>query len=155
MTTPLRVNGKTTAVNATPETPLLWVLRGELQLTGTKFGCGMALCGACTVLIDGQPTRSCMTPLSAVGERGVETIEGLQGPQITALRRAWTELDVVQCGYCQSGQLVAAAALLKATPRPTEADIDAAMNGHLCRCGTYPRIRAGILKAAGMLAVGG
>ncbi|HQC94345.1 MAG TPA: (2Fe-2S)-binding protein [Aquabacterium sp.] len=151
MTTPLRVNGKTTAVNATPETPLLWVLRGELQLTGTKFGCGMALCGACTVQIDGQPTRSCMTPLSAVGERGVETIEGLQGPQITALRRAWTELDVVQCGYCQSGQLVAAAALLKATPKPTDADIDAAMNGHLCRCGTYPRIRAGILKAAGML----
>lgn len=154
MTTPLRVNGKTTAVSATPETPLLWVLRGELQLTGTKFGCGMALCGACTVQIDGQPTRSCVTPLSTVAGRAVETIEGLQGPEITALRQAWTELDVVQCGYCQSGQLVAAAALLKATPKPTDADIDAAMNGHLCRCGTYPRIRAGIVKAAGMLRTG-
>ncbi len=155
MTTPLRVNGKTVAVNATPETPLLWVLRGELQLTGTKFGCGMALCGACTVQIDGQPTRSCVTPLSAVGGRGVETIEGLQGPQITALRQAWTELDVVQCGYCQSGQLVSAAALLKASPKPTDADIDAAMNGNLCRCGTCPRIRAGIHRAAALLAGAG
>jgi isoquinoline 1-oxidoreductase alpha subunit len=151
MSIPLQVNGRTTPVAAAPDTPLLWVLRGELQLTGTKFGCGMALCGACTVQIDGQPTRSCVTPLSAVGTRRVDTIEGLQGPEITALRRAWTELDVVQCGYCQSGQLVAAAALLKQTPRPTDADIDAAMNGHLCRCGTYPRIRAGILRAADML----
>ncbi len=154
MSTSLRVNGKTADVAAAADTPLLWVLRGELQLTGTKFGCGMALCGACTVQVDGQPTRSCVTPLSAVGTRSVETIEGLQGPEITALRRAWTELDVVQCGYCQSGQLVAAAALLKATPQPTEADIDAAMNGHLCRCGTYPRIRAAILKAAGLLRTG-
>jgi isoquinoline 1-oxidoreductase alpha subunit len=154
MTTTLNLNGKPQAVNATPETPLLWVLRGELQLTGTKFGCGMALCGACTVQIDGQPTRSCVTPLSAVGTRSVATIEGLQGPQIKALRQAWTELDVVQCGYCQSGQLVAAAALLAATPEPTDADIDAAMNGHLCRCGTYPRIRAAILKAASLLRTG-
>jgi isoquinoline 1-oxidoreductase alpha subunit len=154
MPTTLNLNGKPQAVNATPDTPLLWVLRGDLQLTGTKFGCGMALCGACTVQIDGQPTRSCVTPLAAVGDRAVQTIEGLQGPEITALRAAWTELDVVQCGYCQSGQLVAAAALLKATPKPTDGDIDTAMNGNLCRCGTYPRIRAGIHRAAALLASG-
>ena len=151
MTTTLQVNGKTQTVAATPDTPLLWVLRGDLQMTGTKFGCGMALCGACTVQIDGQPTRSCVTPLSAVGSRAVTTIDGLQGPEITALRAAWTELDVVQCGYCQSGQLVSAAALLKAAPKPTDADIDAAMNGNLGRCGTYPRIRAGIHRAAALL----
>ena len=155
MTTTLQVNGKAQSVAATPDTPLLWVLRGDLQMTGTKFGCGMALCGACTVQIDGQPTRSCVTPLSAVGTRSVTTIDGLQGPEITALRAAWTELDVVQCGYCQSGQLVSAAALLKATPKPTDADIDAAMNGNLCRCGTYPRIRAGIHRAAVLLAGAG
>jgi isoquinoline 1-oxidoreductase alpha subunit len=152
MTTTLQVNGKAQTVAATPDTPLLWVLRGDLQMTSTKFGCGMALCGACTVQIDGQPTRSCVTPLSAVGSRAVTTIDGLQGPEITALRAAWTELDVVQCGYCQGGQLVSAAALLKATPKPTDADIDAAMNGNLCRCGTYPRIRAGIHRAAALLA---
>ena len=152
MTTTLQVNGKPQTVAATPDTPLLWVLRGDLQMTGTKFGCGMALCGACTVQIDGVATRSCVTPLSAVGARAVTTIDGLQGPEITALRAAWTELDVVQCGYCQSGQLVSAAALLKATPKPTDADIDAAMNGNLCRCGTYPRIRAGIHRAAALLA---
>jgi isoquinoline 1-oxidoreductase alpha subunit len=155
MTTTLQVNGQAQTVAATPDTPLLWVLRGDLQMTGTKFGCGMALCGACTVQIDGQPTRSCVTPLSAVGSRAVTTIDGLQGPEITALRAAWTELDVVQCGYCQSGQLVSAAALLKAAPKPTDADIDAAMNGHLCRCGTYPRIRAGIHRAAALLAGAG
>jgi len=152
MTTTLHVNGKPHTVAATPDTPLLWVLRGDLQMTGTKFGCGMALCGACTVQIDGQPTRSCVTPLSAVGDRAVTTIDGLQGPEIAALRAAWTELDVVQCGYCQSGQLVQAAALLKATAKPTDADIDTAMNGNLCRCGTYPRIRAGIHRAAALLA---
>ena len=152
MTTTIQVNGKAQSVAATPDTPLLWVLRGDLQMTSTKFGCGMALCGACTVQIDGQPTRSCVTPLSAVGTRSVTTIDGLQGPEITALRAAWTELDVVQCGYCQSGQLVSAAALLKATPKPSDADIDAAMNGNLCRCGTYPRIRAGIHRAALLLA---
>ena len=152
MTTTIQVNGKAQSVAATPDTPLLWVLRGDLQMTSTKFGCGMALCGACTVQIDGQPTRSCVTPLSAVGTRSVTTIDGLQGPEITALRAAWTELDVVQCGYCQSGQLVSAAALLKASPKPTDADIDAAMNGNLCRCGTYPRIRAGIQRAAVLLA---
>jgi isoquinoline 1-oxidoreductase subunit alpha len=155
MTTTLRVNGKAQTVAASPDTPLLWVLRGDLQMTGTKFGCGMALCGACTVQIDGQPTRSCVTPLSAVGTRSVTTIDGLQGPEITALRQAWTELDVVQCGYCQSGQLVSATALLKATPKPTDAEIDAAMDGNLCRCGTYPRIRAGIHRAAVLLAGAG
>ena len=151
MSTPIRINDKTHTVAATPETPLLWVLRGELQLTGTKFGCGMALCGACTVQIDGQPTRACVTPLSAVGQRSVTTIEGLQGVEITALRQAWTALDVVQCGWCQSGQLVAAAALLKATPQPSDAQIDAAMDGNLCRCGTYPRIRAAIHQAGATL----
>ena len=152
MSTTIRINDKTVNVAAAPDTPLLWVLRGELQMTGTKFGCGMALCGACTVQIDGQPSRACVTPLSAVGQRRVTTIEGLQGPEIAALRQAWTALDVVQCGYCQSGQLVAAAALLKASPKPSEAQIDAAMDGNLCRCGTYPRIRAAIHQAAGRLA---
>ena len=148
MTTTLRINDQTHHVAAEPDTPLLWVLRGELQLTGTKYGCGMALCGACTVQIDGQPTRACVTPISAVGERRVSTIEGLQGPEIAALRQAWTALDVVQCGWCQSGQLMAASALLKATPQPSDPQIDAAMDGNLCRCGTYPRIRAAIHQAA-------
>ena len=152
MTTTIRINDKTHAVAAAPDTPLLWVLRGELQMTGTKFGCGMALCGACTVHIDGQPGRACVTPLSAVGDRSVTTIEGLQGAEITALRQAWTALDVVQCGWCQSGQLLAAAALLKASPKPSDAQIDAAMDGNLCRCGTYPRIRAAIHQAVGLLA---
>ena len=152
MSTPLQINDKTHTVDATPETPLLWVLRGDLQMTATKYGCGIAQCGACTVYLDGVPTRSCVTPLSAVGERKVTTIDGLQGREITALRAAWTEIDVVQCGYCQGGQLLAAAALLKATPQPGDAEIDAAMNGNLCRCGTYPRIRAAIHRAAERLA---
>ena len=152
MTTTIQINDKTHTVAAEADTPLLWVLRGELQMTGTKFGCGMALCGACTVHIDGQPARSCVTPLSAVGARLVTTIEGLQGREINALRAAWTELDVVQCGYCQGGQLLAAAALLKATPTPSDVQIDAAMDGNLCRCGTYPRIRAAIHQAAQRLA---
>ena len=152
MTTTIQINDKTHTVAAEADTPLLWVLRGELQMTGTKFGCGMALCGACTVHIDGQPARSCVTPLSAVGARSVTTIEGLQGREITALRTAWTALDVVQCGYCQGGQLLAAAALLKAIPAPTDVQIDAAMDGNLCRCGTYPRIRAAIHQAAQRLA---
>ena len=155
MSTPIRINEKTVDVEAAPDTPLLWVLRGELQMTGTKFGCGMALCGACTVQIDGRPTRSCVTPLSAVGTRSVATIEGLQGREIGALRAAWTDIDVVQCGYCQSGQLVAAAALLKATAQPTDAEIDSAMDGNLCRCGTYPRIRAAIHLASRKLAAAG
>ena len=150
--TPLTINRKPVEVQAESDTPLLWVLRGELQLTGTKFGCGMALCGACTVHIDGEPTRSCVTPISAVGLREVTTIEGLSGPQVAALKAAWTDVDVVQCGYCQSGQLMAAAALLRQNPKPTDADIDAAMAGNICRCGTYPRIRAAIHQAAAMAA---
>ncbi|MBB3284415.1 (2Fe-2S)-binding protein [Mitsuaria sp. BK037] len=150
--TPLTINRKPVEVLAEPDTPLLWVLRGELQLTGTKFGCGMALCGACTVHIDGEPTRSCVTPISAVGLREVTTIEGLSGPQVAMLKAAWTDVDVVQCGYCQSGQLMAAAALLRQNPKPTDADIDAAMAGNICRCGTYPRIRAAIHQAAAMAA---
>jgi len=148
MTTTLTVNGKAVTVNAEPDTPLLWVLRGEMQLVGTKFGCGKALCGACTVHLDGEPVRSCVTPLEAVGSREVTTIEGLKGTEADALRNAWTEVDVVQCGYCQSGQLMSACALLKKTPNPSDDDISAAMGGNICRCGTYPRIRAAIHVAA-------
>jgi len=148
MTTTLTVNGKAVTVNAEPDTPLLWVLRGEMQLVGTKFGCGKALCGACTVHLDGEPVRSCVTPLEAVGSREVTTIEGLKGREADALRNAWTEVDVVQCGYCQSGQLMSACALLKKTPNPTDNDISGAMSGNICRCGTYPRIRAAIHVAA-------
>jgi isoquinoline 1-oxidoreductase alpha subunit len=144
----LRVNGTNFDIAAEPETPLLWVLRGELKLVGTKYGCGRALCGACTVHLDGQAVRSCITPLAAVGAREVTTIEGLAGRQAQALRRAWTEIDVVQCGYCQGGQLMSACALLRANPQPSDADIDAAMSGNICRCGTYPRIRAAIHRAA-------
>jgi isoquinoline 1-oxidoreductase alpha subunit len=152
MSTKIRINDKAMIVQAEPDTPLLWVLRGELHLNGTKFGCGIAQCGACTVQIDGEPTRACVTPLSAVGDRAVTTIEALQGREIKALREAWTEVDVVQCGYCQSGQLMSAAALLKTAPRPSDTQIDAAMSGILCRCGTYPRIRAAIHRAAEILA---
>lgn len=148
MTISLRINGKTIDVAAEPETPLLWVLRGELHSNGTKFGCGMALCGTCTVHLDGEPVRACVTPLAAVGRREVTTIEGLKGRQADALRQAWIDLDVVQCGYCQSGQLMSAAALLKDKPKPTDADIDEAMSANLCRCGTYPRVRAAIHHAA-------
>jgi isoquinoline 1-oxidoreductase subunit alpha len=144
----LKINGKSIDVKAEPDTPLLWVLRGELHMTGTKFGCGMALCGACTVHVGGEAVRSCVTPLSAVGARRVTTIEGLQGREATAVRAAWAEIDVVQCGYCQSGQVMSACALLAKTPQPTDAEIDQAMAGNLCRCGTYPRIRAAIHWAA-------
>jgi isoquinoline 1-oxidoreductase alpha subunit len=146
--TTIQLNGKAVQVNAEPDTPLLWVLRGELQLTGTKFGCGMALCGACTVHLDGQPVRSCVIPLSAVGNQAVTTIEGVQGPEAKALTEAWAEVDVVQCGYCQPGQIMSACALLKKTPKPSDAQIDEAMAGNICRCGTYPRIRAAIHVAA-------
>jgi len=148
--TTLTINRKPVEVQAEPDTPLLWVLRVELQMTGTKFGCGIAQCGACTVHVDGEPTRSCVTPISAVGPREVTTIEGLSGPQVAALKAAWADVDVVQCGYCQSGQLMTAAALLKQIPKPSDADIDAAMAGTICRCGTYPRIRAAIHQAAAM-----
>ncbi len=144
----LKINGRNMAVNAEPDTPLLWVLRGELKLVGTKFGCGIAGWGACTVHVDGEAVRSCVLPVSAVGAREITTIEGLQGKDAEALRQAWTEIDVVQCGYCQGGQLMSACALLKKTPHPTDADVDAAMNGNICRCGTYPRIRAAIHLAA-------
>lgn len=152
--TTLTINRKPFEVQAEPDTPLLWVLRGELHMTGTKFGCGVAMCGACTVHIDGEPTRSCATPVSAVGNRAVTTIEGLSGPQVAVLKAAWADVDVAQCGYCQSGQLMAAAALLRHNPKPTDADIDAAMSGNICRCGTYPRIRAAIHQAARMPAAG-
>jgi isoquinoline 1-oxidoreductase alpha subunit len=144
----LNINGKNTTVEAEPDTPLLWVLRGELKLVGTKYGCGKGLCGACTVHLDGAAVRSCITPLAAVEGREVRTIEGVQGQQIDALRQAWTQVDVVQCGYCQSGQLMSACALLKRVPRPSNEDVDAAMSGNLCRCGTYTRIREAIMLAA-------
>ncbi|KQX86897.1 (2Fe-2S)-binding protein [Variovorax sp. Root473] len=147
-TTTLKINGRTATVSAEPDTPLLWVLRGEMKLVGTKFGCGKALCGACTVHLDGQAVRSCVTPLEAVAGREVTTIEGLQGREADALRQAWTEVDVVQCGYCQSGQLMSACALLKATPKPSDDQVSDAMRGNICRCGTYPRIRAAIHLAA-------
>jgi len=146
----LHVNGKAQQVDVTPDTPLLWVLRDALGMTGTKFGCGMALCGACTVHIDGQPTRSCVTPISAVANKKVVTIEAMGTDKIgKAVQAAWVELGVPQCGYCQGGQIMTATALLKQKPRPTDADIDEAMAGNICRCGTYTRIRAAIKHAAG------
>lgn len=147
--TPLKINGKSVEVIAEADTPLLWVLRGELGLNGTKYGCGMALCGACTVHLDGEQVRSCVTPVSAAAGKEITTIEGLAGREADALRAAWTEVDVVQCGYCQSGQLMSACALLRKIPKPSDAEIDQAMSGNICRCGTYPRIRIAIHKAAG------
>jgi len=147
----LSVNGKDTAVDVDPDMPLLWVLRDTLGLTGTKFGCGMALCGACTVHLDGQPIRSCVTPVSAVAAGKVTTIEGLSSDRSHPVQKAWIELDVPQCGYCQSGQIMSAAALLAHTAAPSDADIDTAMSGNLCRCGTYQRIRAAIHRAAAIL----
>ncbi len=144
----LNVNGKTQTVDVPDRMPLLWVLRDALDLKGTKFGCGIAQCGACTVLIDGQPTRSCITPVSSVGTRQVATIESLPADGSHPLQQAWMELDVPQCGYCQAGQLMSASALLTKTPNPTDADIDAAMSGNVCRCGTYLRIKAAIKQAA-------
>ena len=144
----LNVNGKTEAVDVPDRMPLLWVLRDALGLKGTKFGCGIAQCGACTVLIDGQPARSCITPVSTVGTKRVATIESLPSDGSHPLQKAWMELDVPQCGYCQAGQLISASALLTQTPRPTDAQIDAAMSGNICRCGTYVRIKAAIKQAA-------
>ena len=144
----LNVNGKTETVDVPDRMPLLWVLRDALGLKGTKFGCGIAQCGACTVLIDGQPARSCITPVSTVGAKKVATIESLPSDGSHPLQKAWTELDVPQCGYCQAGQLMSASALLTRTPRPTDAQIDAAMSGNVCRCGTYVRIKAAIKQAA-------
>ena len=143
----LIVNGRSRTVNDSPETPLLWVLRDTLGLTGTKFGCGIAQCGACTVHIDGAPTRSCVTPVESVAGKRVTTIEGLSPNRSHAVQRAWIAEDVPQCGYCQSGQIMAASALLAQTPQPTDQDIDQAMS-NICRCGTYQRIRAAIHRAA-------
>jgi aerobic-type carbon monoxide dehydrogenase small subunit (CoxS/CutS family) len=150
----IKVNDETLEVDAAPDTPLLWVLRDHLGLTGTKFGCGMALCGACTVHIDGVATRSCVLPLGAVAGKSITTVEGLSKDRSHAVQRAWLEIDVPQCGYCQSGQIMSAAALLKSNPKPTDADIDAAMSGNICRCGTYPRIRKAVHRAAELLAAG-
>jgi len=151
--TPLSVNGKPVSVDAEPDTPLLWVLRDFLEMTGTKFGCGMALCGACTVHIDGQPTRSCVTPASAVSGKRITTVEKIGETRAgKAVQAAWVAENVPQCGYCQSGQVMSAAALLAAKPKPSDADIDAAMAGNICRCATYPRIRAAIKRAAKGLA---
>ncbi len=144
----LSVNGKEHEVSVPEDMPLLWVLRDVLGLTGTKYGCGMAQCGACTVLVDGKPMRSCVRPAAAVAGRSVTTIEGLSAKGDHPVQLAWAELDVVQCGYCQSGQIMATVALLKAKAKPTDGDIDAALSGNLCRCGTYQRIRAAVHRAA-------
>jgi isoquinoline 1-oxidoreductase alpha subunit len=145
----LRINGEDRSVEAPDDMPLLWVLRDIVGLTGTKFGCGIALCGACTVHLDGKPTRSCVLPISAIGERAITTIEGVGAtPAGAKIQKAWLDLEVVQCGYCQSGQIMSATSLLAEKPRPDDADINAAMAGNICRCGTYVRIREAIKRAA-------
>jgi isoquinoline 1-oxidoreductase alpha subunit len=151
----LEVNGTTREVDAPADMPLLWVLRDLLHLTGTKYGCGIAQCGVCTVHVDGTAMRACVTPVSAVAGRRITTIEGLSANGDHPVQRAWTELDVVQCGYCQSGQIMSAAALLASNPKPTDADIDSAMAGNICRCGTYQRIRRAVRRAAELAAPGG
>ncbi|HEX5392641.1 MAG TPA: (2Fe-2S)-binding protein [Rhodocyclaceae bacterium] len=151
--TTLSINGKATPISAAPDTPLLWALRDELHLTGTKYGCGQGSCGACTVHLDGEPVRSCITPVSAAAGKKIVTIEGVdKGRVAKAVQEAWQRLDVVQCGYCQSGQIMSAIGLLERNRKPSDADIDAAMSGNLCRCGTYVRIRAAIHEAAKSLA---
>lgn len=144
----LTVNGQDVSVDLDPDTPLLWVLRDELKLTGTKFGCGVAQCGACTVMLDGMPRRSCVTPISMAEGSDVTTIEGMEGPEIEAVKAAWTAIDVPQCGWCQSGQIMSATALLQQVPKPGDDDIDNAMAGNVCRCATYVRIRQAIHDAA-------
>ena len=146
----LQVNGKDYRLEVAADTPLLWVLRDAIGLTGTKYGCGIALCGACTVQVDGEPVRSCVTPVSTIAGKRITTIEGLSAHGEHPVQKAWIALNVPQCGYCQSGQIMSAAALLAKTPKPTDAEIDTAMSGQLCRCGTYPRIRAAIKRAAGI-----
>ena len=150
----LHVNGKLQAVDVEPDTPLLWALRDTLGLVGAKYGCGLGQCGACTVHLDGVPARSCLTPVSGVGKQKITTIEGLDAQARHPLQLAWQELDVPQCGYCQSGQIMSACALLKQHPKPSDAQIDEAMAGNLCRCATYTRIRAGIHRAAEIAATG-
>jgi isoquinoline 1-oxidoreductase subunit alpha len=149
--TQLKVNGQMLDTDASPDTPLLWVLRDHLGMTGTKFGCGKSLCGACTVHVDGSAIRSCVTPVENVVGKEIRTIEGLSKDRSHPVQRAWMELDVPQCGYCQSGQIMSATALLERNPNPTDADIDSAMAGNICRCGTYPRIRAAIHHAADLM----
>ncbi|HEY8370748.1 MAG TPA: (2Fe-2S)-binding protein [Thermodesulfobacteriota bacterium] len=150
----LTVNGKTVSLDVSPDTPVLWALRDHLDLTGTKFGCGMALCGACTVHLDGQAIRACVTPVSAAAGKRITTIEAMERDRIgRVVQDAWVELDVAQCGYCQPGQVMSAVALLARNPRPTDADIDAALSGNICRCGAYPRIRAAVHLAARRLGV--
>lgn len=144
----LTINGKTQQINVDPDTPLLWVLRDELKMTGTKLGCGMAMCGACTVHMNGNAIRSCSVPISAAEGANIQTIEGMNSPAFQAVQQAWRNLDVVQCGYCQSGQIMSATALLQSNSKPTDAQIDAAMSGNLCRCATYHRIRNAIHQAA-------
>jgi isoquinoline 1-oxidoreductase subunit alpha len=151
MMTQLNINGRAVAVDASPDTPLLWVLRDHLQMTGTKFGCGMGLCGACTVHLGDASVRSCLTPLAAAAGQKITTIEGIGGHVGRAVQAAWLEIDVPQCGYCQPGQIMAATALLEKNRRPSDADIDQVMSGNVCRCGTYPRIRAAIHQAASAL----
>jgi isoquinoline 1-oxidoreductase subunit alpha len=147
--TKLDINGKSYSIDVPPDTPLLWVLRDEIGLTGTKFGCGMALCGACTILVDGQPGRACVTAISTLTNKKIVTIEGVGGDRVgKAVQAAWVDVGVPQCGYCQAGQIMSATALLKKTPNPTDADIDGAMAGNICRCGTYARIRSAIKQAA-------
>src|ERR1700712_2027510 len=149
--TTLQINGKATTVSASDDTPLLWVLRDHLGMTGTKFGCGMALCGACTVHLDGTPVRSCTTPISAAAGKRVTTIEGVGASKVgKAVQVAWMKIGVPQCGYCQAGQIMSATALLESNPKPTDTDIEQAMSGNICRCGTYTRIRAAIKSAAGL-----
>jgi isoquinoline 1-oxidoreductase alpha subunit len=144
----LRINGQIKAIDVLPDTPLLWVIRDTIGLTGTKFGCGIAQCGACTVFMDGKPLRSCTLPVSDVGDASITTIEGLQGREAQAVQKAWLAHDVPQCGYCQSGQVMSAVALLEDNNKPSDTDIDLAMNGNICRCATYVRIRAAIHDAA-------
>ena len=151
MSVSIHVNGQNREVDVDPATPLLWVIREDLGLTGTKYGCGVAQCGACTVHVDGETLRSCSAPLSAVAGRKVVTIEGVSSPAAQAIMKAWVELDVAQCGYCQSGQIMSATTLLEKKPRPSDNDIDRAMAGNICRCGTYQRIRAAIHTAARQL----
>ena len=149
--TPLTINGRRYELDLPADTPLLWVLRDEIGLTGTKFGCGMALCGACTVHLDGQAIRSCLTPLSAAANKKVTTIEAIEADKLgKAVQTAWIELNVPQCGYCQAGQIMSATALLKRNPKPSDADIDAGMAGNICRCGTYSRIRTAIKQAVSL-----
>ena len=156
MAVKLNINGKDVTLQSSSDTPLLWALRDELNLTGTKFGCGVGLCGACTIQIDGQPTRSCITPVSAAVGKQITSIEAIGStPAGKQIQRAWLALDVPQCGYCQSGQIMSASALLAGNPKPSDADIDEAMAGNICRCGTYVRIRAAIKQAAGITTTGG